>query len=405
MSGEVSGDGVIVTPTERSPTGYEVTFRYWAPDAEAVGLVGDAYFTSPDAITRTLGHDARLGDDWRPGDVSHPLVSQPPAALELQPDGWWELATAMPAGTYSYGFVEGECERAALCRGHLDPTNPPPFAGEEGAGHQRTSQVYVPSDSEHPTYDVGYESDAAEGERGRLEHHTYASALSTAPEGERALGVYLPSGYDPDRPEPYPLLVLSHGMGENETAWFADGRAAQILDHAIADGDIPAIVAVTTDFGGLTDEPTGSAAFHAAYVDELTTGVLPYVESAFHVSSERDHRAFGGLSMGGALAVGLLERHPELFAWYGIWSAAPVPEGWHGLDAQARRAVRQAAGIHVGVGVDDGIVGIADSSPERAAAYREAGGRVTETNVPGAHTWQVWRAELHAFLTTTAFAQ
>ncbi|WP_084040006.1 alpha/beta hydrolase-fold protein [Demequina sp. NBRC 110053] len=396
-----TGPGIAMT--ERGPTGVSVTFRYYAPDADSVGLIGDAYFTDPDHIASNLAHDARLGDQWRPGDVSHPLVAQPPAPLTRGADGVWELTTAMPAGTFSYGFVEGDCDRAAACAGRYDPSNPPPFADDQRAGHQRASQIFVPANPAFDSTDLAYEADARGDLAGLVSHRTYPSSQTLHPSGEHALGLYLPAGYDDARAEPYPLLILSHGMLENETAWFADGRAAQILDHAIAAGSIPPVVMVTTDFGGLSEELPGSARFHDAYVTELVDNVLPWVEQELHVSHERHDRAFAGLSMGGALGVGLLEHHPDIFGWYGLWSAAPVPEGWRVRDAHQREAIRAALGIHIGVGLHDGIAGISRSSPERAEDYRELGAEVTELNVPGAHTWQVWRAQLHHFLTTTAF--
>ena len=73
-------------------------------------------------------------------------------------------------------------------------------------------------------------------------------ALSDVPHGEvrskwyfskttgdwrRAL-VYTPPGYDSDPKQRYPVLLLQHGAGENETGWTRQGRANFILDNLIA---------------------------------------------------------------------------------------------------------------------------------------------------------------------------
>ena len=52
----------------------------------------------------------------------------------------------------------------------------------------------------------------------------------TTGDWRRAL-VYTPPGYDSDPKQRYPVLLLQHGAGENETGWTRQGRTNFILDN------------------------------------------------------------------------------------------------------------------------------------------------------------------------------
>ena len=79
---------------------------------------------------------------------------------------------------------------------------------------------------------------------GVVHHHTY---LSQTTSNERGVFVYTPPGYRVDGTEQYPLLVLMHGYGDDESAWLEVGRANWIADNLIAqdksgaDGDCHAL--------------------------------------------------------------------------------------------------------------------------------------------------------------------
>ncbi|MDN4481725.1 alpha/beta hydrolase-fold protein [Demequina muriae] len=400
--------GPTVRETGEGPSGYQVTFRFDAPSAAEVSIVGDVYFTDPSHIGADMVHDARTGDEWRAGDVPHALFTQEPVSLAQGPDGVWEITMGLPAGVHSYGFVTGECGAAAFCESTFDPANPPVFADAPEASAQTLSQVYVPEHPEFPTDDASHLAPLGDGETaGEVRHVTYPSTQSPLPGGAHPLGVYLPPGWDPARAEPYPLLVLSHGADGNETSWFSQGAAAAILDHAIADGAMPPAVVVTTSFEGLTPAQMGEPAFLSAYAAELRDSVLPFVERSFHTSGDRQDRAFGGLSMGGALGLNLLAEHPDLFSSYGLWSAAAdlgsasvaIPsDGELGRMSEART-------IHLGTGLHDALQGIGDRSQERADLYAGLGLPVTTHDVSGGHTWHVWRQQLDDYVRGVAFAE
>jgi S-formylglutathione hydrolase FrmB len=96
-----------------------------------------------------------------------------------------------------------------------------------------------------------------------------------------------------------------HGGGENENLIFGGpGQSKElkkILDNMIAGGDIEPLIVVTPTFYGGKDDV---ALFH----EELINTVVPLVETKYNtyaksgslddLKASREHRAFGGFSMG-----------------------------------------------------------------------------------------------------------
>jgi hypothetical protein len=65
----------------------------------------------------------------------------------------------------------------------------------------------------------------------------------TTGEWRRAF-VYTPPGYDEHPSTRYPVLILQHGSGEDETGWTRQGRAQFILDNLIAAGKARPMIVV-----------------------------------------------------------------------------------------------------------------------------------------------------------------
>ncbi len=122
----------------------------------------------------------------------------------------------------------------------------------------------------------------------------------------KRLNVYLPNGYDAsDKNKKYNVLYLMHGGGENENLLFGGpGQSKElkrIIDNMIEQGDIEPIIVVTpTFYGGKNDV--------AYFPEELINNVIPFVETKYNtyltssdvkdMKASREHRAFGGFSMG-----------------------------------------------------------------------------------------------------------
>ena len=180
----------------------------------------------------------------------------------------------------------------------------------------------------------------------------------------RTAYVYTPPGYDQETAQRYPVLYLQHGWGENEYAWWNQGRANLIMDNLIADGKTRPFIIVMTY--GLTNEGPGpggrrggpgprpaagtgstngapavegsparrgpggrggrnpfagaAAAFEAVLVGEL----IPYIDSHFRTLSDQPHRAMAGLSMGGMETKIITLKHLDTFSQIGLFSGGVI---------------------------------------------------------------------------------
>jgi len=141
----------------------------------------------------------------------------------------------------------------------------------------------------------------------RLEYQTdnYGDELTT-----KYLNVYIPYGYDPaDKDKKYNVLYLMHGGGEDENLIFGgpgeSKELKRIIDNMIAKGDIEPLIVVTPTFNGGENNLGENV---AKFYKELMKDIIPLVESKYNTYAEnttlegikasREHRAFGGFSMG-----------------------------------------------------------------------------------------------------------
>ena len=125
--------------------------------------------------------------------------------------------------------------------------------------------------------------------------------------------VYLPFGYDPnDTKIRYNIIYLMHGWGgaAGEYFYMGNGYIKTLLDEMIARGDIEPVIAVSATFyaeGSSRDFSASIDQFRQFHLD-FENALMPAVEGKYHTfaastSSEdlkasRDHRAFGGFSLG-----------------------------------------------------------------------------------------------------------
>ena len=83
--------------------------------------------------------------------------------------------------------------------------------------------------------------------RGVIARHAFHSTIAN---DDRDFYVYLPPGYDARRAQPYPVLYLLHGLGDDAERWMNGGAANVILDNLIAGNKaIPMVVVTTLGYG------------------------------------------------------------------------------------------------------------------------------------------------------------
>ncbi len=118
--------------------------------------------------------------------------------------------------------------------------------------------------------------------------------------------VYLPYGYEEENRD-YNVFYLMHGGGGNSDEVFGGPEAKtdlkNILDNMIANQDIEPLIVVAPSFyyKGTDEALTSTKAageltqnFH----HELVKDLIPKIEATYRVKRGREHRAFGGYSMG-----------------------------------------------------------------------------------------------------------
>lgn len=123
--------------------------------------------------------------------------------------------------------------------------------------------------------------------------------------------VYTPYGYNEnDTDTRYDIIYLMHGWGGHAGEYFDYKGTKNVFDNLIANGDIPPVIIVSATF---YNENSGSdfgssvrelRAFHNDFENHL----MPTVEGKYRtfaksnsdeeLKASRDHRAFGGFSLG-----------------------------------------------------------------------------------------------------------
>jgi enterochelin esterase-like enzyme len=142
----------------------------------------------------------------------------------------------------------------------------------------------------------------------------------------------------PEQPRPgatYPLVVLFHGQGGDEGAWFDGVGIDEIARDLIDGGRIPPTILVSAridDSMGIDSVESDDGYDHGAYGTWIENELVPALAARYPVSADpRDHH-LAGLSMGAYAALHAVFLHPERFGGVGALSPAIT------LDTQPVRA-------------------------------------------------------------------
>lgn len=229
--------------------------------------------------------------------------------LKADSNGVWSITVGpVEPNLYPYSFVVDGISVA-------DPSNQEIFPNERF----KSSLVDIPGDtpSVHSIQDVPH---------GEL---TYCFYKSKGLAATRPLIVYTPPGYRNDRKE-YPVFYLVSGTTDTEETWFRAGRVNFILDNLIAQKKAVPMV-IVMPYGNMmmgTPPPTSpqAAEMYKVFSDELVGSIMPYVESSYRVSRDREKRAIAGFSRGGGQSLFTGFSNLDKFAWIGSYSAYLTPE-------------------------------------------------------------------------------
>jgi enterochelin esterase family protein len=329
--------------------------------------------------------------------------SGPKADMVKQPDGFWTITTPpLVPGLHYYTLILDGAEVTDL-GSHA-------FFG--GGKHASAVEVPEPGSDYYAIRAVPH---------GQVREVWYDSKVTGT--WRHAL-VYLPPDYDAQTKTRYPVLYLQHGGGEDETGWIRQGRANFILDNLIAAGSCkPMIVVMAYGYArragqpapDLTGKPFGSPEMMkamqemaAAFEDDVTQALIPFVDATYRTIADRDHRAMAGLSMGGMQTFQITLNHLDLFSHIGGFSGAGGPlvlgdqkldpkTAYNGVFADPAAFAKKVHLLWLGVGTQE---------PERMlAGIRRLHASLTEAGIqhvyyesPGTdHEWQTWRRDLKDF--------
>ncbi len=163
---------------------------------------------------------------------------------------------------------------------------------------------------------------------GVVHHHIYHSQANNS---ERGVYIYTPPDYQVDAPKKYPLLILMHGYGDDESAWLEVGRTNFIVDNLIGQEKIQPLI-VAMPYGHPL--PIELRTAFDQYADrnmvlmerDVLQDLIPYVSKQYRLKKGREYRAIVGLSMGGGQSLTIGLSNLEQFAWIGGFSSA-APQG------------------------------------------------------------------------------
>jgi enterochelin esterase-like enzyme len=353
--GARGGGGALNSP-EVNVAARTFTVRFRAPNAQAVTVIGEL--------------DGR----------EHPMTKADSGV-------WSATIGPLAPDTYNYQFrVDGIVA--------MDPANPNVKLGFGSFPPANLVEIPGPETAFQDTRDVPH---------GTVRLETYhAKTLGGAP---RTLWIYTPPGYDAGT-DRYPVFYLLHGSGNTDSSWFLTGRENTILDNLIADGKAKPMIIVNplgyarTGIGTGPDRPLNAEAAAAGpgfwFEREFLQDIVPYVDGRFRTLADADHRALGGLSMGGGHTIQIGFPNLDTFRSLVIMSygVANADQTYPAFFADPAATNRKLKFLWVGTGSDDTLVG---NGVRALQATLDAKGinHAPYWVLPGArHEWVVWRHAL-----------
>src|SRR5574344_11918 len=368
------GDKPIVSPEIHSDN--TVTFRMRAPKAVRVQITGDFL---------TMQHsESAYGKYDVPGI----------ADLKEGKEGVWEYTTPLPLlpELYNYSFIVDGLKTT-------DPANV--YLIRDVA---TVFNVFIVGGARADLYKVN-----------SVNHGTVSRRWYWSPslKMNRRLAVYTPAGYEESNKR-YPVFYLLHGMGGDEEAWLALGRASQILDNLIAAGKAKPMIVVMTN-GNVSQEAAPGESSLGYIVptmqlpktmdgsmEESFPDVVNFIDATYRTVKRKSGRAIAGLSMGGFHSLHISKQYSDVFDYVGLFSAAIMP------DKQVKSSVYDNTENKLKIQFNKNpklywiAIGKTDFLYKANEEYRkmlnEKGFKYTYYETDEGHIWRNWRIYLTEFV-------
>jgi len=301
-------------------------------------------------------------------------------------DGVWSLTLGpLLPGIYDYTFnVDGLTI--------TDPSSPHVF------GNRRGSRGYleIPGPAGQPRHD-----EWRDVPHGSVDIHWYSSAPADGI--RRRVHVYTPPGYHQNPSKKYPVMLLLHGMGDNDSHWMQLGQANVVADNLIADSKAKPMLIVMPD-GHVNLPPKENEDFRAryrrsrpAFEKDVLEEIIPLVESNYRVKTGRENRAIVGLSMGGGQSLGIGLKNLDQFAWIGGFSSAPwdLNETLSQLGEDSKKTNERIELLWIAIGKDDFLL---ERNHDFIEALKKQNIEHVYKETAGTHQWSLWRRYLSQFM-------
>jgi len=190
----------------------------------------------------------------------------------------------------------------------LDPLNTNTVSGGFGPNSELAMPDYI------QPWEIEYIGGAG--------HGAVSSDVLSSPQTGSSfqLKIFLPFGYDANRPAGYPVAYFQDGQESIDL-----GKAVNVLDNLIDAGDIDPTIGVFVVPNNRGNEYAGELRqeYSAFFVETL----VPYIDGKYNTAAVATHRAVIGASYGGNISGYISYNHPEVFANCGIHSGALNPNG------------------------------------------------------------------------------
>lgn len=317
----------------------------------------------------------------KPENNGYNGLGKAPFEMVKGEEGVWTVTTppAIP-GLHSYFIVVDSA--------YVNDTTTKSYGGK-----MQTCGVEVPE----PGVDF---YDIKEVPHGQVRMQWYYSDVTNA---WRRAYVYVPPDYDDNTEHRYPVFILRHGGGEDETSWVEQGRANFIMDNLIAEGKAkPMIVVMDWGQAPIPNQPVHipdtppPPEISAVTIKEL----IPMVDAKFRTIPDREHRAMAGLSMGSVQTMYIGLNNLDTFSYLGIFSRRPMSEkefsNFDPIFADDESFNQKMKLFWWGAGTAE--EGIYEATQKNLAELARKGIRSVFTEFPGtSHEWQTWRKSLYDF--------
>lgn len=152
--------------------------------------------------------------------------------------------------------------------------------------------------------------------------------FSSTAERDTNVNVLLPPEYSEDKE--YPVLYILHGFYDNED-WMTRSTVNlnTIYGNLLSDGKAEEMIIVMPyifcdkNMPWCTGMDMANCLAYDNFINDLTTDLMPFIESSFSVAKGSENTAITGFSMGGRESMFIGFERPDLFGYIGAVCPAP----------------------------------------------------------------------------------